>query len=255
MPQFFEEGESLEVFANVFDMLKPQVRETAVRLASKLIIRIARNIADSGYRSGKLKLVRGFSDAAEIELDRSLENIIDHPEAGILPNIVSFAREKERSAFVMMVDHSYSMRGLKIVLAAITAATIAYHFKRDYAVLAFSDQVTVLKGLNERIGPEKVLEKLFGLTLRGDTNIGLALKKGLEQLGDFEQKKGLLLTDGAWTSGNPQEAASLFDKLNVLCFPPAKPEKIQSLAVWGKGEFAYVGNEFNIAPAVIKCLG
>ena len=43
----------------------------------------------------------------------------------------------EKKAFVMMLDCSYSMKN-KIILAAITAAAIAQHFKKDYAILAFN---------------------------------------------------------------------------------------------------------------------
>ena len=53
----------------------------------------------------------------------------------------------------MLLDHSYSMKGIKIILAAITAAAIAYHFKQDYAILAFSNRVSVLKGIDDALGP------------------------------------------------------------------------------------------------------
>ena len=93
-------------------MLKQNVRTLAVKIASRLIIKIARQIADTGCRSGKLKLVRGFSDGAEIELDCSLEKYMEQPELGILDNLVSYIRQKEKTPFVMMFDHSYSMKGM-----------------------------------------------------------------------------------------------------------------------------------------------
>lgn len=252
---FFEKEDSLEVFANVFGMLKSDVRALAVKIASRLIIKIARQIADTGYRSGRLKLVRGFADGTEIELDRSLENYTEEPERGILDNIVSLTRQRERTAFVVMLDHSYSMRGMKIVLAAITAAAIARHFKRDYAVLAFSNRVTVIKGLDENMGPEKVLERLFAVELQGDTDCRLVLEAGLKQLTDFERKTGLILTDGAWNQGgDPLGAAVRYDKLGVIAFPPAKQDKVRHLAVKGKGEFSFVEDEKGIAGAILKCL-
>ena len=252
---FFEKEDSLEVFANVFGMLKAEVRTLAVKIASRMIIKIARQIADTGYRSGRLKLVRGFADGAEIELDRSLENYTEEPERGILDNIVSYTRQRERKAFVVMLDHSYSMRGMKIILAAVTAAAIARHFKRDYAILAFNNRVTVLKGLNDNIGPERVLEKLFALELQGDTDVRLVLEEGLKQVADFERKTGLILTDGAWNQGgDPLVAAARFDKLGVIAFPPAKQDKVRQLAVKGKGEFSFVEDETGIAGAILKCL-
>lgn len=255
LPLFFEKADSLEVFANVFGMLKSDVRALAVKIASRLIIKIARQIADTGYRSGQLKLVPGFADGTEIELDRSLENYTEAPERGIVENIVSYARQRERKAFVVMLDHSYSMRGMKIILAAITAAAIARHFKRDYAVLAFNNRVSVLKAVDDHTGPEKVLEKLFALELQGDTDVRLALEAGLKQVGNFERKTGLILTDGAWNQGgDPLEMAARYDKLGVIAFPPSRQEKVRQLAVKGKGEFSFVENETGIAGAILKCL-
>ena len=96
---FFEKQDSLEVFANVIGMLKQNVRSLAVKIASRLIIKIAKQIADTGCRSGKMKLVPGFSDGAEIELDCSLEKYTEQPELGVLDNLVSYIRQREKKAF------------------------------------------------------------------------------------------------------------------------------------------------------------
>lgn len=255
LEKFFEESESLELFANFYGMLKQDVRKLAVRIASRLIVKIARQIADSGYRSGKLKIVRGHSPGADIELDRSLEFYAEDPQRGVIENLASFVRHRRREAFVMMLDHSYSMKGLKVVLAAITAASIAHHFKRDYAILAFSNKVSTLKGIDEKVSPEQVIERLFALELQGDTDIRLVLEAGLRHLGKFEHKRGLLLTDGAWNQGgDPLAAAGLFDKLAVIAFPPAKQDKVRQLAVRGKGPYAFVEDKGRIAGAILQCL-
>lgn len=252
---FFERSDSLEVFANIYGMLKSHIRAKAVKIANRLIIKIARHVADSGYRSGNLILVRGFYEGTDIDLDRSVENYIEEPDRGLLENIASFTRQKERKAFVIMFDHSYSMKGIKIILAAITAATIAQHFKKDYAIVAFSNRVTVLKSIDDKTGPEEVLEKLFALELQGDTDMHAALNSGLQQLDNFGKKIGLILTDGAWNQGgDPLAAAARFDKLNVIAFPPAKTEKVSLLALKGKGEFVFVENEGSIAKAILRCL-
>ncbi|GAB4256744.1 VWA domain-containing protein [Thermincola ferriacetica] len=255
LQEFVETANSLDDFAKVFDMLKPRVRALAVKFASRIITKTAKQIADTGYRSGKLKIVKGFPETGEIDLDRSLEYFMDEPERGILDNLATYNRLREKSAFVIMIDHSYSMRGLKIVLAAITAATIAYHFKTDFSVLAFSNKVKVLKAINHMTGPEKVVEQLFDLKLQGDTNVRLALEEGLKQVSDFTEKKGLILTDGSWnTGGNPLDMAAKYDKLNVIGFPPANPDKVKLLSNRGKGEFAFVETEKQIANAIIKCI-
>jgi MoxR-like ATPase len=255
LPRFFEKQDALQVFANIFGMLKQSVRELAVQIASRLIIKIAKQIADTGYRSGKLKLVEGCTDGAELELDRSLERYAEEPERRMVDCLMSLTRHREREAFVMMFDRSYSMKGMKIILAAITAASIAQHFRRNYAILAFSNDVSVLKSVDASTGPEEILQRLFDLELRGDTDIRLALETGLSQLGQFERRRGLLLTDGAWNrGGDPMGAAGRFDKLSVIGFPPANQEKIRLLALKGQGELSYVEDETEIGGAIMKCL-
>ena len=255
LDRFFEKQDSLAVFASLIGMLTDTVRARAVKIASRLIIKIARQIADTGCRTGKMKLVPGLRDGAEIELDCSLERCTERPEAGILENLASYVRQREKTAFVLMFDHSYSMKGMKIILAAVTAAVIAHHFKRDYAVVAFSNQITILKNVADSAGPEQMLQRLFNLELRGDTDIGMALEAGLELTRRFEHKLGLLLTDGAWNRGSdPLAAATGFDKLSVIGFPPAKEDKIRRLATTGGGSFALVADETEIACAILACL-
>ena len=226
----------------------------ATKIASRLIIAIARRIADVGYRAGKLKLIPGFKDGAEIELDYSLEKYIQAPEHGISDNLVSYIRHIEKKAIVMMLDFSYSMQS-NIILAAITAAAIAQHFKKDYGILAFNSGVCILKEVDEPAGPEKVLERLFTLQSCGDTNIRSVLEAGLQHVDKFERKAGLLLTDGDWNKGgNPFQAAVQFDKLSVIGFPFADNEKIRQLALQGNGNFSIVKDETEIAGAIMRCL-
>jgi hypothetical protein len=254
LDMFFEQPGSLEAFARMIGRLKDDVAAQAIKIASRLIMRIARQIADSGYRSGSLELVKGCMDGAEIELDQSLERYTEAPERGALENLVSYVRHRKREAFVMMLDFSYSMQ-TKIILSGITAAAIAQHFKRDYAVLAFSNGVFVLREIGERAGPEMVLKRLFSLESHGDTNIRLALEEGLKHVNKFERKTGLLLTDGGWNrGGDPFSAAVRYDKLSVIGFPPAEHEKIRQLALQGKGSFSIVQGEREIAAAILHCL-
>jgi hypothetical protein len=255
LESFFQQANALAVFARFYGMLKDDVRRTAVKIASRLMINIARQIADTGYRSGKLALKPGATDGSEIELDRSIERWTDAPERGICDSLVSHCRLREKHAFVMMFDHSYSMKGMKIVLAGITAAAIAHHFKRDYAIIGFSNRTTPLKNIDENIGHEEILQRLFALKLDGDTDTRKALEAGMSQMSCYEIKKGLILTDGAWNrGGDPLQIAACFNQLGVIGFPPAKQDKIGNLARMGKGAFAFVENETDIARAIIKCL-
>jgi MoxR-like ATPase len=251
---FFKQPGCLQAFARMFGRLKDDVADRAIEIASQLIIAIARQIADVGYRAGKLKLIPGFNDSAEIELDHSLERHLQSAERGILENLVSHIRHIEKKAIVMMLDYSYSMQS-NVILSAITAAAIAQHFKKDYAVLAFNSGVCILKAVNEPAGPEKVLKRLFALKSCGDTNIRSVLEAGLQHVNKFERKAGLLLTDGDWNKGgDPFQAAVQFDKLSVIGFPFADYETIRQLALKGNGNFSIVKDETEITGAIMQCL-
>ena len=251
---FFEQPGCLQAFARMIDRLQDDVAVQAIKIASRLIIAIAKRIADAGYRAGKLKLIPGFRDGAEIELDYSLEKHTETPERGILENLVSYIRHIEKKAVVLMLDYSYSMQS-NIILAAITAAAIAQHFKKDYAVLAFNSGVCILKEVDEPVGPEKILARLFALQSCGDTNIRSVLEAGLQHVSKFERKAGILLTDGDWNKGgDPFQAAVQFDKLSVIGFPFADYEKIRQLALKGNGNFSIVKDETEIAGAIMRCL-
>lgn len=254
LDQFFEQPGCLQAFARMIDRMQDDVTNQAIKIASRLIIAIAKQIADTGYRPGKLTLVRGHIDGADIDLDQSLENHAEAPERGILDNLVSRVRHKEKKAFVMMLDYSFSMKD-KIILAAITAAAIAQHFKKDYSILAFNRGVGVLKDVNELAGPEKVLHRLFALRSYGETNIRMVLEAGLTHIAQFERKEGLILTDGDWNrGGDPFAAAARFDKLSVIGFPFVNYEKIRQLSLHGKGSFSIVEDENEIVGAIIQCL-
>jgi MoxR-like ATPase len=251
---FFEQPGCLMAFARMVDRLQDDVADQAMGIASHLIIAIARQIADVGYRASSLKLVPGFHDSAEIELDRSLEKRTESPERGILENLVSYIRHIEKKAIVLMIDYSYSMQS-NVILAAIIAAAIAQHFKKDYAILAFNSGVCMLKDIDESAGPEKVLRRLFALKSCGDTNIRGVLEAGLHHVSKFERKTGLLLTDGDWNKGgDPFQAAVQFDKLSVIGFPFADYERIRQLALKGNGNFSIVKDETEIAGAIAQCL-
>jgi hypothetical protein len=254
LEMFFEQPGCLQAFARMMDRLEDDVAVQSIKIASRLIIAIAKQIADAGYRAGKLKLIPGFRDGAEIELDYSLEKHLQAPERGILHNLVSYVRHIEKKAVVMMLDYSYSMQS-NIIFAAIAVAAIAQHFKKDYAVLAFNSGVCFLKEVSEPASPEKVLQRLFALQSYGDTNIRSVLDAGLQHVGKFERKEGLLLTDGDWNKGgDPFQTAVQFDQLSVIGFPFANHEKIRQLAIQGGGNFSIVRDETEIAGAIMRCL-
>lgn len=252
--EFLDDDEFIEYFAKLNHMLRATLKERAFLLAKKLIIKVATQLAGTGVKRGTPTVRRGdFSD--DIDIDATLENIISDPLSEIEENLATWDRKAEEPGFVIMFDHSYSMRGPKIVLAALTVAAIAIHFKKHYGVVGFSSDVELVKPLAEDVPYETVLDRVFDLPIAGLTNIAGALSTGLSELAQFNKPFGLLLTDGGWTAGeDPVGIASRFHRLNVIAFPPANPDKIRLIAKAGRGTFQYVADENRITGAIVKAL-
>jgi Mg-chelatase subunit ChlD len=230
------------------------VRQTALALAKTLLLRAATQLAGAGVRRASLELRRG-AHSDDIDLDATVENIAADPLAEVEETLVTWDRATEEAGFVLMFDHSYSMRGPKMVLAALTAATIALHFRTDYGVVSFASDVQVLKRVREGVPAPLVLDRVFDLPVRGLTNVAEALAAGLNELSGFSKPFGLLLTDGGWTAGqDPLAVAARFTRLNVIAFPPANPKKIRLLAEAGHGTFHYVEDEEAITRAITRAV-
>ncbi|MCZ7661542.1 MAG: VWA domain-containing protein [Thermoleophilia bacterium] len=252
--EFLADEEFVRYFAKLNHLLRANLKQKAFELAKKLLLKVASQLVGTGVRKGTLHLRKGvFSD--EVDLDATLENIVTNPLEDLEDNLATWDRKREEQGFVMMFDHSYSMRGPKIVLAALTAAAIAIYFKENYGVVAFSTDVEVVKGVSEKVHYEVLLDRIFDLPIEGLTNISGALAKGFNQLADFNRMFGLLLTDGGWTTGeDPMTVAAKFTKLNVIAFPPANPDKIRLLAEAGHGTFQFVEDEDAITAAIVRAL-
>lgn len=255
LEDFFEQEDAISIFGTFFDMLKPEAKNLAIKLATRIILKIAAQIADTGFRTGRLQYLKSSDPSDEIELDQSVERYLNHFDEQLQDHLVTSVRIPERHAFMLMLDRSYSMRGVKIVRAAIAAAAIALHYRKDYGILCFSTAPLVLKGLHAGQNPEVLIERIFNLELKGETNIAAALQAALNEMQRYTKKIGLLLTDGNWNRGqNPVDVAPRFDALHVICFPPARPELVEEIALAGHGTFAFVEKDDEIALALQKCL-
>jgi hypothetical protein len=253
LERFFQIDGALELFGLMREMLKEEVRRRAVIYASRLVLKVASQVARMGYRSGPLVSVKGDGTLFdELNLEKSLENHLDEPAVPLAEHLWWWVRSFQRKPFVLILDRSYSMRGLKIVLAAIAAASVALSLRTDYALLAFGSSCKVIKPLDQQVAPEVVVDRVFSLTLENETNLGSALQEGLNQLAGFDRKYGLVLTDGAWNAGpDPAALAARYDRLDVVCFPPGRMEAVEKIARAGKGAASPVTREEDV-PGVLS---
>ena len=272
--QILSSPDVLDLYGYISRDLDPELQEIARRYASRLIVQIASKIAGLGVKSGRLRQIQAAFESDEIEVDATLERMIDHPTQPLEENLVVLARPPEQKACVVMLDHSNSMTGTKIAMAALTAAVIALHFRQNYGVVAFSTRAWVLKRLATRKSPTQIAGEILSLQASGYTNIRAALEMGVGEIRNADKKIGILITDGDWTyGGDPFQAARLFDSLHVIgCQEPLIFEdtydeftyyqrrnsyhgiKIASLAREGRGRFSWVEGTEDVPAAISRCL-
>ena len=262
----------LEMYSYIKDKVDEDLKEAAKRYASRLIIKIATKIANLGVKSGELHPVADHLASDEIEIDHTLERIVERPTETIEDNLVVLARKPERKGCVVILDHSSSMQGVKVAIAALAAATIALHFKENYGVVAFSTRAALLKRITQTTSPTRVAEDVLSLDAKGYTNIREALQVALGEVRSYDKRIGILLTDGDWTyGGDPLQIARLFDRLHVIgledpyayddfyasdgrFYHPRYGSRIEVLAKEGRGMFAYVRSIDEVPMALTRCL-
>ncbi|MFQ5595071.1 MAG: AAA family ATPase [Anaerolineae bacterium] len=266
----------LELYGRLGEGMNAELRAIARRYASRLIVKMASQIANLGVNSGPLRHVQAPDVSDEIAIGATIERIIDSPISPMEEQLVVRARRPEQKACVVMLDHSDSMTGLKLSMAALTASVIALHFKRDYGVVVFNTGAQVLKRMTARKSPTQMAAEILSLLPRGYTNIRQALEVGIRQIQNFDKKIGILITDGDWNhGGNPLPIARLFDTLHVIGLEePIRygdvydddveyvhysrqrhyDSRIERLAKEGRGRFAYVESIEDVPAAITRCL-
>src|SRR5581483_10301616 len=94
-----------------------------------------------------------------------------------------FARARERREYLILVDHSGSMAGSKLLLAAVLAALLSQltaQGQGDYGVLAFDDQVSEIKALGEERDLEQVVETILRLPEGRATDLSRAFLRAAD---------------------------------------------------------------------------
>jgi hypothetical protein len=255
LAKVFNTKTGLWIYGTIAEMLKPDTKKSAKRYIRGLIIKLGLLLANPGYQRKMLVTLDNTSLSDDIEIDKTIENITQAPDRPIEDNISVLARKKKKQDIVIMLDRSFSMKGIKTILSAITAASIVLHFKGRISVIFFNDTPRFIKKKNHMMTVNSIVDEILDLRVEGGTNIKDALELGITEVSSSDRRMGILLTDGNWTIGpNPLKVAQKYDKLNVICFPPADRKKSKLLAIKGNGVLAYVKKEEDIFQAILRCL-
>jgi Mg-chelatase subunit ChlD len=228
-----------------------RAREIAARLAlprprrDLLARRGAGTLATAAYRGG----------SADIDLDRTLERLIEIP-APEDTDILVRERIRTRRSVVLLVDVSGSMRGERVRTAAATVGALASELSGDdLAVVAFWSDAAVLAHLGQRVSPTRIVESMVAMPAQGLTNLAFPLQVAQRELARVPARDArvLLLSDCVHNAGpDPRPLAARLPRLEVLLDVTGEqdPELARDLARLGRGRLNTVRTYRDVAPAL-----
>jgi Mg-chelatase subunit ChlD len=248
-------GEPAQLGEAAAGELDAETLRRARQIAARLAVPRPRRDVTARRGAGELASVRYRGGSDEIDLDATLDQLVEHP----VPeddDIIVRERVRTRRSVVLAVDVSGSMRGERVRTAAATVGALAGELGRDdLAVIAFWSDAAVLARLGERVPAGRLLDTLLRVPARGLTNIWFPLQVARRQLAAAPARDArvLLLSDCVHNAGpDPREAAPWLARLDVLLDASGEhdPELARDLARLGRGRLARTRGYRDVAPAV-----
>lgn len=209
---------AVALIADLAAATDPHLRAQARRLAARLFVRAGRLGASrtKGYR--RLAPSRG---AGEGDLDLDLTFEVSGGKPRHADDLVTRSWVAPQRALCLLVDHSGSMEGHAVGLAAMaTAAVVLTRSERaTVSVIAFARDALVLQAQDETRAPAALVDDLLSLRGKGRTDLALALRTASAQLArrPAAQRHAIVLSDCRVTAGtDPRGALAGLDRVDVL---------------------------------------
>jgi Mg-chelatase subunit ChlD len=249
----------LALLADLTGATDPKLRELARRLAARLYLDLARRGPARPRGIGTMRELPYQPDRGDIDIDASLEAIVEGRASGVIDAERLRVRGWVRPglALCLLVDRSGSMGGKPLATAAIAAAAVASRGAADYSVLAFGKDVVVAKGQDADKGVERVVGDLLALRGFGTTDVAGALQVAAAQLGRSRagRKVAVLLSDcRATVEGDLVAAARGLDELAVIA-PDEDSEEAGAFAAAVGARFTTVTGPADVPEAIGRVLG
>jgi Mg-chelatase subunit ChlD len=235
----------------------PETLRRAAQIASRLAVRRPRRDLGARRGAGELTSVRYRGGSDDIDLDRTLDELVEHP----VPeddDIIVREQIRTRRSVVLLVDVSGSMRGERVRTAAATVGALAADLVRDdLAVIAFWSDAAVLARLGHRVAPRHLLDTLIRIPAKGLTNVAFPLQVAAKELIRVPARDArvVLLSDCVHNAGpDPRPFAARLPRLDVLLDASGEndPEMAVDLARLGRGRLARITTYRDVAPAVSR---
>jgi magnesium chelatase subunit D len=209
---------AVALLADLAAATDPQLRAQARRLAARLFVRAGRlgNPSRRGYR--RLTPAQNSAEG-DLDLDLTLERAGGRPKHA--DELVARRWGAPRRALSLLVDHSGSMEGHAVGLAAMAAAAVVLtrSERASTSVIAFAADALVLQRQGETRPPAKLVDDLLSLRGRGRTDLALALRTASRELAreHASERRAIVLSDCRPTTGSdPLAALAGLDHVDVL---------------------------------------
>jgi magnesium chelatase subunit D len=157
----------------------------------------------------------------DLDLDLTLEVAGGRPKRA--DQLIARRWTAPRRALCLLVDHSGSMRGHAVGLAAMATAAVvlngADRADAGTSVIAFAADALVLQRQGERRPPSALVDDLLSLRGKGRTDLALALRTAATELArePAAERLAIVLSDCRATAGDdPVTALAGLDRVDVL---------------------------------------
>jgi Mg-chelatase subunit ChlD len=218
----------------------PALRAQARRLAARVFVRAGR--LGAGTATGYRRLTAGPADEGDLDVERTLERAEGRPRRA--EDLVARRWAAPPRAICLLLDHSGSMRGHAVGLAAMATAAVvlARDARASCSVIAFAADALVLQPQDAPRPPAALVDELLSLRGKGRTDLALALRTGARELAKAPaaERLAVVLGDCRATAGqNPLNAVAALDRVDVL--GTSRDEDAvaagRSLAARGRGRY------------------
>jgi magnesium chelatase subunit D len=213
---------AVALLADLAAATDPQLRAQARRLAARLFVRAGR--LGSGTSRGYRRLSPGKAGGeGDLDLDLTLEVAGGRPKHG--DELIARRWTAPRRALCLLVDHSGSMRGHAVGLAAMATSAVVLNGadragpSTSTSVIAFAADALVLQRQGETRAPSTLIDDLLSLRGKGRTDLALALRTAARELArePAAERVAIVLSDCRATAGDdPLTALRGLDRVDVL---------------------------------------
>lgn len=213
--------EALALLAELTGATDQRLRQLSRLLAARLFVDLGRSGPANRGGAGVLRSSAFRDDGSDIDLDTSLDTLIEgRAGIGVDPSRLRVrAWRRPDLAVCLVVDRSGSMGGAPLATAALAAAAVAWRVPYDHSVLAFARDVVALRSQGAVKPAAQVVDDLLGLRGAGTTDLTGALVAARRQLDRSSARRRLtiLLSDCRVTvHGDAVAAATALDEVAVI---------------------------------------